>query len=1141
MLTAILVLLCSVLTASAQNYVTPVDSGIYRIVNLKYNLAMAEDFTNGGMICDEIGDNNDCIQLWQIFKKGTGWTFQNLYTGNFIKSAGSFYTQVLTTTTPSTYYMKENSVMSKSYNIWNNTSQDYSLHCDNDNNIVPWYKSFSGVTPSEWGFVEVEVADSVIEASREKYLIYKDITDNGAEHYNGYMEFFSDAACTTLKPEYTSLSDDELRAAMSAYGEELTNIALKIKNNTWKEYEKWFRVHTYEPYSDVDEWAKRLIMTTYSYLSNPTGIYANACDMLYVFVGNDIPENATLQIDRVYMNATSGVRSNLKKGLNIIPIGRSNSMLYILYTVDTTGDKLLADYDSLDIHIEGGVLNGYWDRDFHTDADWVKITKNLATYKYIQVKGHKVMLNMDKKTLTASNCVPEKITECIGWWDTMTEWMHELMGFNMDGTLERFNNLHVARTRDEASTMSSGAYNTNYPPHTLAGMMSYEKMMNGCNFWGPAHEIGHANQKAINMIGNTEVSNNLFSNMVLYKFGRYMSRGGIISETSANYENKVPYSYQLNINLMHTTRMFWQLYLYYYVVGNNPEFFQRLFIELRKDPLKRSTSTLNYGKDDLLKFVEKCCEVAQEDLTTFFDAWGFFVPMNRMVIGDYGDYTLTSTQAMIDATKEKISKYPKKCGAIEFIEDRIVHYPRTDGVEGNRLAIDYNVGEAGDLGQFTAYLPDSIKTKAKGYIYSKFGREVTFSKGTGAVGFRFYSTEDSLLSFCNTLKYTLPENIASRELKIVAVSADGTETEVVDVYSGSEEEQLAALNSAIELGQQYIRMKDTSGKKVGYYHAYALERLTEYHTAAKQAVANNDQSVHTYGQWAKLLSSEFDNILNDKYAIVKLSSKNYYKLTNAKYMKYTAYCKDDGTMACAMTSNKSTMLAFIPISNSELFYLKTGAGKYIDYIAQSKDVTAKATSTSTAVKFKLHEIGNGKYEIQKENTGYGYLHCASNYKLVGWSGDQAPSQWTITCVEDNEATENSNAMKTAIGNATDLIKTIVDSTKSTSDNIVLYSYVEATNSKLPEYVSQLIAETAVAETLLATRPAVMYPEQTKRLNEVIALVKASYSIPTGIEDITADDAIGNNAIYDINGRRVKEVKPGAIYIVNGKKVRIADK
>ena len=112
-------------------------------------------------------------------------------------------------------------------------------------------------------------------------------------------------------------------------------------------------------------------------------------------------------------------------------------------------------------------------------------------------------------------------------------------------------------------------------------------------------------------------------------------------------------------------------------------------------------------------------------------------------------------------------------------------------------------------------------------------------------------------------------------------------------------------------------------------------------------------------------------------------------------MKYTACYKDDGKMACAMTSDKSTRIAFVPVSNSELFYLKTTSGKYIDYVSQSKDVTAKASSTSSAVKFKLHVKGNGKYEIQKENSGYGYLHCASTYQLVGWSGDQAQSQWTI--------------------------------------------------------------------------------------------------------------------------------------------------
>ena len=1141
LLSVIFILLCTTLTASAEKYVTPADSGIYRIINLKYNLALAQDFTNGGMICDAIGDESDCIQLWQLCKKGTGWTLQNLYTGDYVKAAGSFYKQVMTSTTPATYYLKENSVMSKSYNMWVNTSQDYSLHCDNDNNIVPWYKGSDGVSASEWGFVKVEVTDSVIEAARAKYQTYKNIMNNNVEYYKGYMQYFADAACTTLKPEYASLSDDELRTSMSAYGEELTDIALKIKNDSWKEYEKWFRVHTYEPYSDVDEWAKRLQMTTYSYLSNPTGIYANACDLLYVFVGNDIPENATLQIDRVYMNAVSGVRSELKKGMNIVPVGRDNSMLYILYTADTTGDKLLADYDSLDIHIEGGILNGYWDRDYHTDADWVKITKKLATYKYIQVKGHKVMLNMDKATLTASNCVPEKITECIGWWDTMTEWQHELMGFKLDGTLERFNNLHVARTRDDANTMSSGAYNTNYPPHTLASIMSYENMMNGCNFWGPAHELGHANQKAICMIGTTEISNNLFSNMVLYKFGRYMSRGGIISETSTNYENKVPFTGQLNVNIMHTTRMFWQLYFYYHVIGNNPEFFPHLFIELRKDPLKKSTSSLNYGKDDLLKFVEKCCEVAQEDLTTFFDAWGFFVPMNRLEINDYGSYTITSTQAMIDATKEKISKYTKKCGALEFLEDRIAHYPRTDGIEGNRLAIDYKVGEAGDLGQFTAFLPDSIDTKAAGYIYSKFGKKVTFTKGSGAVGFRFYSTEDSLLTFCNTFEYMLPANIASRELKIMAVSADGSESEVTSVYNGSEEEQLEALNSALTLAQQYTKRKDVTGKKVGYYHAYAVEKLTEYYNTAKEAVDNNDQSTRTYGEWAKLLADEFENILNDPRAIIKINKKNFYKFTNAKYMKYTAYCKDNGTLACAMTSAASTRMQFVPIANSDLYYIKANNGKYINYVAQSKDITATASSTSSAAKFKVYDLGNCKYEIQKENTSYGYLHCASTYQLVGWSGDQAPSQWTITCVEDVQATEDKAALKETIDEAQTLLDIIVDTSKTTDGNIVLYSYVEATDSKLAEYVSALVAELATANQMYINSPAVLMPEETEKLTAAIALVKASYSIPTNIQEITFDSIDGTKIIYDIRGRRVSEVVPGGLYIIDGIKYRISNK
>ena len=37
------------------------------------------------------------------------------------------------------------------------------------------------------------------------------------------------------------------------------------------------------------------------------------------------------------------------------------------------------------------------------------------------------------------------------------------------------------------------------------------------NAWGPAHEIGHVHQAAINWASSTESSNNLFSNFIIYK------------------------------------------------------------------------------------------------------------------------------------------------------------------------------------------------------------------------------------------------------------------------------------------------------------------------------------------------------------------------------------------------------------------------------------------------------------------------------------------------------------------------------------------------------------------------------------------------------------------------------------------------
>ena len=54
--------------------------------------------------------------------------------------------------------------------------------------------------------------------------------------------------------------------------------------------------------------------------------------------------------------------------------------------------------------------------------------------------------------------------------------------------------------------------------------MNYNKMRQPGNIWGPSHEIGHNHQGSINVIGTTESSNNLFSNINTFEQGIITSR-----------------------------------------------------------------------------------------------------------------------------------------------------------------------------------------------------------------------------------------------------------------------------------------------------------------------------------------------------------------------------------------------------------------------------------------------------------------------------------------------------------------------------------------------------------------------------------------------------------------------------------------
>ena len=252
--------------------------------------------------------------------------------------------------------------------------------------------------------------------------------DNVSELCQG---FFEDAACTQLKAEYQSMSDEELTTAMAEGGLPafIRDIALKIKNNTWAAYEKEFRIHSYKAYSNANDWNDKLMIGAASHMGNPTGILCQSyTDQLYVFVDSDVPSDASLYIvgsgfDKIIDSAKTGLK--LKKGLNIIE-GEPDKLYYILYTADTKSmTKRLDEWPEMKIHIEGGKVEGYYDASRHTDADYKTLLAG-AVHSNFVLKGKHTIMNVWTSIL--KNKYPNRIAYAVERTDSCSVWEKYLCG-----------------------------------------------------------------------------------------------------------------------------------------------------------------------------------------------------------------------------------------------------------------------------------------------------------------------------------------------------------------------------------------------------------------------------------------------------------------------------------------------------------------------------------------------------------------------------------------------------------------------------------------------------------------------------------------------------------------------------------------
>lgn len=659
--------------------------------------------------------------------------------------------------------------------------------------------------------------------------------------------YFDDAACTQLKAEYLAMSDSALTVAMTEGGMPsfMVEIALKLKNENWAKYEKDFRIHSYKAFSDANYWNNKMKSTGGSYMGNPTGIYTGNLEKLYVFVDSDIPADATLYIagcsgNHLLSGATNGTQ--LKKGANIID-GARNALYYILYTADTKSmTKTLDEWPEIKIHIQGGTVNGYYDVARKSDADY-KALLNGATHELFTVKSEHALFNF--QTAAYKEVWPKTIDRSIEWFDSLTVWQQELMGYcasvangkrnyyphNLSGGEAIaplfYNNPNFAIQGDanSAGYANSSTYRTMYNSVECI-RNSFDVSRDNMDEWCAGHECGHNNQGTINLEACAEASNNLFANLGRFLFGRNISSGTSLDFTMKEYAQDINYSVR---NLDARLRMYYVLYLYFHQAKKNTSFYPELFKALRNDPLKLYNNASVYGREGSLKFVRKVCEVAQEDLSDFFRAYGFFVPVKNLKIEDYGNYTMTVTQANIDKTIAEISKYPKN-RTLLFIEDRVKDVLRNGlfSNEGEKRNGHEKIGQYGDLGQFTDYLPGACEPSSYTYTQSD---SLYSMQGSGGIGFLMLDKDSNFVYASNSLNFCIPSSITT-EFTIYSVDADGTLHEVEKGGDGTVNVKVGTAGTLADSLPEYAIKAVISGNINGTDIKYMRQLINESNLAS---------------------------------------------------------------------------------------------------------------------------------------------------------------------------------------------------------------------------------------------------------------------------------------------------------------------
>ena len=555
-------------------------------------------------------------------------------------------------------------------------------------------------------------------------------------------------------------------------------------------------------------------------------------------------------------------------------------------------------------------------------------------------------------------------------------------------------NHHGVSLGTTSGYMSAGWNAANYNNSTFGELMG---MPTSGGLWGPVHEIGHQFQDVFNIRGATEVTNNVFSNAATWYQGISTSRynGGNLTTTLDNFNSGLPF---VDYNIWSMTQMFYKLWLYYHLAGNNTQFYPRFFEMLRVDPLNAKGATAT-GTESMLKIYEKMCDAAGEDLTEFFRAHGFFVLLDNYAKGDYGTTIFTQTQEEVDAAIARVkAKYTKENFAVILINDGAEATLRHDGKTPRSFFDGTANPEYGGVNDFI----NGSATTGGAYDAVVNNDGTVTMKGEGGIGFLVFDENGNIISFSDNPTFALSdeakESIMTGNVTVVSIGSDiNAEPVVAKIDLTAMQKNI--LGELIAKAQQIIDKIDDSYTKIGFYKAAAVADLATVLANAKTVYEGTSGYEAAYD----LLYAEYQKVLENPDARIPFDPSLTYIITNKKNTNETMWVNNELVVRSEGGVDQTADAAkwqFKATASDGVYNIYNKKGYYCPAVVQSTAMTATTTANADAL-YTLQEMETGVWAI-KLSPAAGYRNFHSSWSnVVGWETGNDATRWYLTAVEPN--------------------------------------------------------------------------------------------------------------------------------------------